>query len=69
MASRERLHDAMSSVLVSAQGAGIVRRDVHAEDVMALLGPMCTSPTLSSDQMERLLVVVEDGLAHWPSDR
>jgi len=62
VASRERLHDALSSVLVRAQDARIVRRDVQAEDVMALLGPMCTSPTLSSDQMERLLVVVEDGL-------
>jgi AcrR family transcriptional regulator len=62
VASRERLLDAMSSVLVRAQEARIVRRDIQAEDVMALLGPMCTSPTLSSDQMERLLVVVEDGL-------
>ena len=62
VASRERLHDALSSVLVRAQDARVVRRDIQAEDVIALLGPMCTSPTLSSEQMERLLVVVEDGL-------
>jgi AcrR family transcriptional regulator len=60
--SRERLHGALSSVLVRAQAAGEVRDDVEAEDVLQLLGPMCTSPTLSDGQIERLLVVVEDGL-------
>jgi AcrR family transcriptional regulator len=62
VASRERLQDALSSVLVRAQDVGVVRSDVHAADVMQLLGPMCTSPTLSDGQVERLLVVVEDGL-------
>ncbi|HEV3212839.1 MAG TPA: TetR/AcrR family transcriptional regulator [Acidimicrobiales bacterium] len=60
--SRERLHDAMASVLVRAQASGDVREDVDASDVMQLLGPMCTSPTLSDGQIERLLAVVEDGL-------
>jgi len=61
-ASRERLHGALSSVLVRAQEAGEVRDDVEAADVIQLLGPMCSSPTLSDGQIERLLVVVEDGL-------
>jgi AcrR family transcriptional regulator len=60
--SRERLQDALSSVLVRAQDVGVVRGDVHAADVMQLLGPMCTSPTLSDGQVGRLLLVVEDGL-------
>ena len=60
--SRERLQEALSSVLVSAQDAGEVRRDVGAADVLQLLGPMCTSPTLSDGQIGRLLLVVEDGL-------
>jgi AcrR family transcriptional regulator len=60
--SRERLQDALSSVLGRAQVAGEVRGDVHSADVMQLLGPMCTSPTLSDGQMDLLLRVVEDGL-------
>jgi AcrR family transcriptional regulator len=60
--SRERLQDALASVLDRAQDVGDVRSDVHAADVMQLLGPMCTSPTLSEGQVDRLLRVVEDGL-------
>jgi AcrR family transcriptional regulator len=60
--SRERLQEALASVLVRAQDAGEVRSDVGAADVMQLLGPMCTSPTLSHGQIDRLLLVVEDGL-------
>ncbi len=60
--SRERLQDALSSVLVRAQEARAVRSDVTAADVMQLLGPMCTSPTLTDGQIDRLLLVVEDGL-------
>lgn len=68
-ASRERLHGAIASVLVRAQDAGDVRDDVEAEDVMQLLGPMCTSPTLSLGQIERLLGVAEDGCARPPRRR
>jgi hypothetical protein len=39
-----------------------VRGDVQSEDVLQLLGPMCTSPTLSPGQIDRLLAVIEDGL-------
>ena len=62
VASREHLHEGLSSVLGRAQAAGVVRLDVTAEDVLGLLGPMCTSPTLVPGQLERLLRVVEDGL-------
>ncbi len=62
VASRERLHEGLSSVLERAQAAGVVRLDVTSEDVLGLLGPMCSSPTLVPGQLERLLLVVEDGL-------
>jgi AcrR family transcriptional regulator len=60
--SRERIEQAMALVLDRAQRAGVVRTDVDGADVMQLVGPMCTSPTLSEDQGERLLAMILDGL-------
>ncbi len=62
VASRERIEGALSAVLARAQRAGAVRADVDGADVMQLLGSLCTSATLTEAQMDRLLVVVEDGL-------
>jgi AcrR family transcriptional regulator len=62
LASRERIEGAASKVLARAQAAGVVRSDVDGPDIMGLLGPMCTSATLAPDQLDRLLVVIEDGL-------
>ena len=39
-----------------------MRADVDGADVMQLLGSLCTSATLTEAQMDRLMVVVEDGL-------
>jgi AcrR family transcriptional regulator len=61
-ASRERIEGALSIVLTRAQEAGVVRSDVDAPDLMQLLGSMCMSATLTPDQSERLLVMIEDGL-------
>jgi AcrR family transcriptional regulator len=66
VASRERIEGALGQVLARAQAAGLVRRDVDGADVMQLLGSMCTSATLTEGQIERLLVVVEDGLRSTP---
>jgi AcrR family transcriptional regulator len=60
--SRERIDLAMSLVLERAQRAGVVRTDVDGADVMQLLGPVCTSPTLSPDQSDRLMAMILDGL-------
>ena len=49
-------------MLTRAQDAGVVRSDVDAPDLMQLLGSMCMSATLTPDQSERLLVMIEDGL-------
>ncbi len=40
----------------------MVRSDIDAPDLMQLLGSMCMSATLTSDQSARLLVMIEDGL-------
>ncbi len=40
----------------------MVRSDVDAPDLMQLLGSMCMSATLTPEQSERLLVMIEDGL-------
>jgi AcrR family transcriptional regulator len=61
-ASRERIEGALGIVLIRAQEAGVVRTDVDAADVMQLIGSMCMSATLTTDQGERLLVMIEDGL-------
>ena len=61
-ASRERIEGALGVVLTRAQEAGVVRSDVDAPDLMQLLGSMCMSATLTPDQSERLLVMIEDGL-------
>lgn len=62
LATRDRINTALDSVLRRAQAAGAVRDDVDAADVMQIIGPMCTSPTLLPDQAERLLAMILDGL-------
>lgn len=62
VASRDRINTALDSVLARAQAVGAVRDDVSAADVMQIVGPMCTSPTLVPDQAERLLPMILDGL-------
>jgi AcrR family transcriptional regulator len=60
--SRERIDQAMDLVLGRAQQAGVVRTDLDGSDLMQLIGPMCTSATLSEDQSWRLLTMILDGL-------
>jgi hypothetical protein len=40
----------------------MVRTDVDGADVTQLLGPMCTSPTMTPEQSMRLLPMILDGL-------
>jgi AcrR family transcriptional regulator len=60
--SRERIIGAINIVLVPAQKAGEARTDIDGADLMQLLGSMCMSATLTPDQSERLLAMIEDGL-------
>jgi AcrR family transcriptional regulator len=62
VASRERINGALSIVLDRGQAAGVVRKDLDGPDLMQLLGSMCMSATLTSEQSARLLVVILDGL-------
>ncbi len=60
--SRERIEGALSIVLARAQEAGEVRTDLDGMDLMQLLGSMCMSATLTTEQSARLLLMIEDGL-------
>ena len=61
-ATRDRIHHAAGLVLSRAQDAGVVRTDLGPEDLMELISPMCMSPTLSTEQADRILPVILDGL-------
>jgi AcrR family transcriptional regulator len=60
--SRERIDQAAELVVGRAQRAGVMRDDVSGADLMQLMGPMCTSATLSEEQGKRLVAVLLDGL-------
>ena len=62
LVSRERIDAATELVIRRAQEAGVVRSDVDGADVTQLLGPMCTSPTITREQTSRLLPMILDGL-------
>ncbi len=62
VASRERIESAVGSVLTRAQDAGEARTDLDGADLMQLLGSMCMSATLTTEQSMRLLVMIQDGL-------
>jgi AcrR family transcriptional regulator len=62
VASRERINKAVDAVLGRAQQAGAARTDLDGSDLMQILGPMCTSATLTEAQGERLLAMILDGL-------
>ena len=61
-ANRERIDAVTDLVIRRAQEAGVVRTDVDGADVTQLLGPMCTSPTMTREQGDRLLPMILDGL-------
>lgn len=60
--SRDRIDQAADLVVGGAQRAGVARTDVDGPDVMQLVSPMCTSPTLTVEQSARLLPMILDGL-------
>jgi AcrR family transcriptional regulator len=62
VASRERITAAAAKVLDRAQTAGAARTDITGSDLMQIVSPMCTSPTLEPGQGERLIAMILDGL-------
>ncbi|MGH8987534.1 MAG: TetR/AcrR family transcriptional regulator [Acidimicrobiales bacterium] len=61
-AARERIESVTNLVIRRAQEAGVVRGDVDGADVTQLISPVCSSPTISDDQVARLLPMILDGL-------
>ena len=66
VASRDRIMAAADAVLKRAQTAGVARTDIDGSDLMQLVSPMCTSPTLEPRQADRLIAMVLDGLRVRP---
>ena len=60
--ARERLEAAIRLVVERGQDAGVVRADVTGDEVFGLIGPMCTSASLTREQCDRLVGMVLDGL-------
>jgi len=60
--SMERINAAADLVVGRAQRSGLLRDDITGADLMQLMGPICTSPTLTEEQGKRLLGLVLDGL-------
>jgi AcrR family transcriptional regulator len=60
--SMERINAAAELVIGRAQRSGDLRDDITGADLIQLMGPMCTSPTLTEAQGKRLLALVLDGL-------
>jgi AcrR family transcriptional regulator len=61
-ATRDRLFQSCEQVLRRAQEAGVARTDIDSSDLMQLISPMCSSPTLAPGQEDRLITMVLDGL-------
>ncbi|MGH9123015.1 MAG: TetR/AcrR family transcriptional regulator [Acidimicrobiales bacterium] len=59
---REKIETSVSRVLQRAQAAGVARNDLSGPDLMQLLSSMCMSATLTTDQCDRLMVMIKDGL-------
>jgi AcrR family transcriptional regulator len=60
--AKERIDGAMAMIVTRGQRAGVVRTDVHGSDITALVAPMCTSATMTTEQSDRLLPMILDGL-------
>lgn len=66
--SRDRLLDAVSTLLRAAADTGTVRADVRPEDVLAGIGgiSLATADPAQADQAARLLDLLMDGLRYRP---
>ncbi len=63
LTSRDQILAASAATLERAQSAGVARTDIDGDDLMALVGPMCTNALLSDEQAARLVTMVLDALA------
>ncbi len=66
--SREKIAEAVGTVLMRAQGAGAARDDLDKDDLMQLVGGMCMARNATLEQNERLLTFLLDGIRARPGD-
>jgi AcrR family transcriptional regulator len=62
--SRELINAAFDLVIDRAKAAGAIRDDVNGSDVTQLVSPVCTNPAIPTDQVERLVSMILDGLRY-----
>ncbi len=62
--SRELIDGAFDLVIGRAREAGVIRDDVDGSDVTQLVSPVCTNPALPTEQVERLVAMILDGLRY-----
>lgn len=60
--SREKIADAVGSVLTRAQAAHVARTDLDQHDLMQLVGGMCMARNGTVEQNQRLLTFLLDGI-------
>jgi len=62
--SRELINGAFDLVIDRGKDAGVIRADVDGSDVTQLVSPVCTNPTIPTEQVERLVAMILDGLRY-----
>ncbi|MGH9079787.1 MAG: TetR/AcrR family transcriptional regulator [Acidimicrobiales bacterium] len=62
--SRELINAAFGLVIDRAREAGAIRDDIDGSDVTQLVSPVCTNPAIPTEQVERLVAMILDGLRY-----
>ena len=58
------INAAFDLVIDRAKEAGAIREDVSGSDVTQLVSPVCTNPAIPTEQVERLVAMILDGLRY-----
>jgi AcrR family transcriptional regulator len=62
--ARGLIDGAFDLVINRAREAGVIREDVDGSDVTQLVSPVCTNPAIPTEQLERLVAMILDGLRY-----
>jgi AcrR family transcriptional regulator len=62
--SRQLIDGAFDLVINRGKEAGVIREDVDGSDVTQLVSPVCTNPAIPTEQVERLVSMILDGLRY-----
>ncbi len=58
------INAAFDLVIDRGKEAGVIRDDVDGSDVTQLVSPVCTNPAIPTEQVERLVAMILDGLRY-----